>query len=259
MSEAQYTQYTNLHLFAEKWRGYKINSPVLGEEEFRNKMQVDAYVELKYINVNTGKPVRIYLLSRTSTYSDKSQELKKLLARIKTPSDVILVSKGKFKSHAMRAISTYKHLRVETYKHEHFALEIPRGPLCYQHRIMSRDEVKTLLNDDLSCYLTNLPKILDDDPQCIWIGAEVGDVIEIKSYSDISGECIQYRVVIAHTGRIVSFRKPKNNDDADDNISVTTETPNVDINDEGSDDEEIKEIREAAQADDYDDDDDDDE
>jgi DNA-directed RNA polymerase subunit H (RpoH/RPB5) len=243
MSDSQFEQYKNLHIFAKEWRKYKQISPQRDKDTFRKNMQADQYIKLEYIN-EKGKPVLIYLLAKDGKYSNSSQDLKRLLSKIKDPSDVILVSKIPFKTYSIRAIATFKHLRVKTYLHENFDLVIPNGPLCYPHRILSHEEVGKLLNDDLCCYLVNLPKILLEDVQCIWIGAEVGDVIEITMLSDITGESIQYRVVVPKSGRVISFRteiendsKKSTEDEEDDDVIEHRETAaaEAEIEDEDED------------------------
>jgi hypothetical protein len=92
MSDSQFEQYKILHIFAKEWRKYK---PVVAQRDkdtFRKNMQTDQYVKLEYINDRSNKPVLIYLLAKDSKYSNSSQDLKRLLAKIKEPSDVILVS-----------------------------------------------------------------------------------------------------------------------------------------------------------------------
>ena len=234
MSEAQYTQYQNLHIFAEKWRKYKHVGTTYTKKEFITNMQAEECVLLQYINPASSKPVLLYLLSANSKYNNNSQNLRGLLARIKEPTDVIIVSSEVFKTYSLRTIAKFKTLRVKTYLHENFDLIIPNGPLCYPHRILSFEEVNNLLNKEISCKLINLPKILQEDVQCIWIGAEVGDVIEITQLSDITGESIQYRVVIPKSGKTINFR---------------TETPlaSAAVDDDAeNEDEEIQEIREKT-------------
>lgn len=206
--ESQYQQYINLHIFAKDWRKYTPVTQLLDENNFRKKIQIDKYVRMDYFNEKSNRPVLIYLLSKDSKYVN-TQDLRRLLAKIKEPSDVILVSKDPLKTYANKIITTFKQLRIKTYLHENFALIAPKGPLCYPHRILSESEVDRLLNDDLYVNLIHLAKITPDDVQCIWIGAEVGDVIEITSDSDISGEFIQYRVVVPLSGKIISFREKK--------------------------------------------------
>jgi DNA-directed RNA polymerase subunit H (RpoH/RPB5) len=246
MTDEQYQQYKNLHIFARDWMKYQTNDAELSSDNFRKQMQADQYVKLSYLNSNTSRPVLIYLLEKTSKYANSSQDLKRLLTKIKEPSDVILVSYEPLKTYAMRSIGLFTHLQVKCYLHENFALIIPHGPLCYPHRILSDEEVNRLLNDELNCYLVNLPKILQSDVQCIWIGAEVGDVIEITSLSDIMGESVTYKVVANKSGKIVSFRgeaiteeKPVE-DEEDDNIAEIRDVANLDNSDgEADEDEEM--------------------
>ena len=201
----QYQRYKNICVFAER-RGYERISELKDGNIFKKEMQNDQYVRLEYLNKKNGKPVLIYLFAKGSKYTEQSQQLKKILSKIKNPSDVILISEFPLKSYSIKAISIFKHLRVKKYLHDNFSLIIPEGPMCHPHIIMSREEVIELLNNQLNCTLFNLPKILDEDPQCIWIGAEVGDVVKIIMKSNINGEHIQYRTVVSNTGRLISFR-----------------------------------------------------
>jgi len=235
MSEAQFNQYQNLHIFAVKWRGYKQVSIPKNKDGFRKEMQFQDYVSLDYSS-KSGKPVHIFLLAVDSKYDNNSQNLKKLLAQIRDPTDVILVSRDPFKVYSRRAIDMFKHLRVKMYLHENFNQVTPHGPLCYPHRIMAPDEVSRLLNDELCCQLVNLPKILVEDVQCIWIGVDPGDVVEIKMPSEIAGENIQYKVAVSKSGRVISFREY---------AAVTEAVP-----EDNDEDDEIQEHREAADEDD---------
>jgi len=204
MTDQQYTQYQNLHIFATKWRKFKQKGEIKNKSSFRKEMQFKDFVELKYTS-STGKPIIIYLLAVNSKFNTGSQDLKRLLSKIREPTDIIIVTNEAFKIYSTRALEKFTHLNIKVYLHENFNLIIPNGPLCYPHRIMDADEVNHLLNEDLCCQLINLPKILIEDVQCIWIGAEIGDVIEIKMISDTTGETIQYRVVVPKSGKIISF------------------------------------------------------
>lgn len=214
MFDESFNRYSNVIIFATEWRKYKLQSKKLSEDSFRNEMQTNEYVLTKCSDRN-GNNVLIYLFSKNSKYI-ASQELKKLLKKIEDLSHVILITYSS-NSHSKKAIAQFKNLNIYSYQHSTFDLIIPNGPLCYPHRIMSRDEVLNLCNSELFCSLNSLPKIFDDDKQCIWIGAESGDVLEITSPSDISGEYIQYRVVVPRSGKII-FTKDDPVDNATDNI-----------------------------------------
>lgn len=209
MVETQYKQYLNLLTFATEWRKYKLNIKPLNETEFRNEMQTEQYVRIDCLDPKRKKEVIIYLFDKNSKYIISSQDLKKLLKKNKNPCNIILVTYKPLNTYCRKAIVSFKHLSIVSYRHEIFDLVIPNGPLCYPHRIMSREEVLHLCNHELCCYLINLPKIFEEDPQCIWIGATIGDVVEIKMLSDISGEAIQYRVVVPKSGRIIAIKEAK--------------------------------------------------
>jgi DNA-directed RNA polymerase subunit H (RpoH/RPB5) len=246
MSEVEFNRYRNILTFAGEWRKYEVLSPPLDKESFRKTIQSDQYVRIECSDKRHDRTVLIFLFSEVSKYVASSTDMKKLLAKIKEPFHVILITHQALNVYHRKAIASQKHLHVNVYRHEIFDLILPNGPLCYPHRILSRDEVLKLTNDDLCCYVINLPKILDEDPQCIWIGAEVGDVIEIQMLSDITGETCQYRVVIPKSGKVIA-QKPSTQ--PEDLIPVEEEKEVDEV------DEEIQARREEIDdADDVDDD-----
>ncbi len=207
MTESQYNRYQNVITFAKEWRMYKLKNKPLDAGAFRTAMQTEQYVLVECLDTKKNREVLIYMFDKESKYVASSQDLKRLLKKIKNACDVILITYNPFRTYGRKAIASYKHLNVYTYLQEIFEMILPYGPLCYPHRILSREEVLRLCNEDLMCYLINLPKIFDEDPQCIWIGATSGDVIEITMLSDIAGETIQYRVVVPKSGRVVFIKE----------------------------------------------------
>lgn len=244
-TDVQYNRYKNVIIFATEWRKYKLADKPLDETAFRNEMHTEQYVLVDCADMKKNKQVLIYLFDKESKYATSSQDLKKLLKKIKNPCDVILITYVAFNTYGLKAIASFKHLHVMTYRHEIFDLVLPNGPLCYPHRVMSREEVLHLCNEELFCHIINLPKIFNEDPQCIWIGAESGDVVEIKMLSDISGEAVQYKVVVPKNGRVI-FSK-ETTPDADE---LETDEKKESKADEGTDDEELAEHRELNTAED---------
>ena len=240
MSEAQFVQYSNIVVFATEWRKYKLLSKPMELSEFRKTMQADQFVTLDCSNTKNKTLVTIYLFDKDSKYTASSQDLRKLLKKNKDRRDLILITYEPLGTYCQRVINNeFKQMSIYIYRHEIFSLIAPKGPLCYPHRIMSIEEVKSLTNNDLCCYLTNLPKIYDEDPMCVWIGAKRGDVIEITMLSDISGETIQYRVVVSKSGKIIGYRE--STDDTDD--TKKTIDAKADIT-EIEEDDEVQEHRE---------------
>lgn len=89
----------------------------------------------------------------------------------------------------------YKHAEIHLYEFKYFKIEVPKGPNCFPHIIMSEEEKEAFLESQL-LDISDLPKILTTDVQIIWIGAKKGDLIKIIRRSPQSGEEIYYRYVI---------------------------------------------------------------
>lgn len=62
------------------------------------------------------------------------------------------------------------------------------------HEIMSDAETKSLL-EKMGLRKENLPKILEDDPQALKLGAKLGQVLRIKR-NDYGNEHSYYRLVV---------------------------------------------------------------
>lgn len=193
-------QYKNLQIFAEKWRGYKRTAEPMSTEVFQKTIQMNKTVVLEYVS-QVGRRVIIFLIAKGHNISN-AQSIRQLLGRLHMPAHIILVTEQPLNNFGKKALLAYKHLYIERLLHENFSLVVPKGPLCHAHRILSRDEINTLLNEELYCKLINLPKILQSDVQCVWLGARIGDVIEIEMVNDINGRALHYRVVVQKSGRI---------------------------------------------------------
>lgn len=67
--------------------------------------------------------------------------------------------------------------------------------LVSPHEIIQQDEEQKILSD-IHCKKDQLPKILRIDPICVYLGAEVGDILRVKIPTETCGTRIEYRVVI---------------------------------------------------------------
>ena len=86
-------------------------------------------------------------------------------------------------------------------------MEISEGPLCSKHTILSNAEVRSLCSRDLIIHPLSLPSISFTDPQNIWIGGELGQVIKIESISEITGKTIRYRLISPDSGKLINIQK----------------------------------------------------
>lgn len=206
MTTVYYNQYENIRICATKYRGYKPVKDEISQKDFQTNIQFDQYVKLSYVS-STGTPILIYLFSKTSKYIKKAQDFRSLMSNIKGPHEVILVTPELIPNYVNEAKRLNKHLDLYNYPSRTFNLIIPQGPLCFPHRVMTQSEVKKLCNNELFNYITSLPKINVMDPQCIWINAKVGDVLEIIGDTDSTGKYIKYALVIPKNEKFIAKEK----------------------------------------------------
>lgn len=200
----EFDRYQNILVFAQQL-GYVAKSKPYNKLQFVQEMQSRLYTLTRCTVAGERRPLLIFFFSHDSDFSSKSNKLKLILDRIREPSNVIIISKLAIRRHGCKAIVTRSHLAVKTLSHDNFALVMTEGPLCFPHRIMGEAETIQLLND-LRCHLIYLPRIFVEDVQCVWIGAEVGNVVAITMNGDINGRTMKYAVVVPRQGKIVSFR-----------------------------------------------------
>lgn len=65
---------------------------------------------------------------------------------------------------------------------------IPRHEICSDEEYAELE--KFYINKE------NMPKILENDPQALWINAKIGQIVKIINVSEIAGTAISYRLVI---------------------------------------------------------------
>lgn len=201
MTDVQYTIYQNIQKFITEYRKYTITGDVYTSQTFNKNMLMNHYVELDCLNENQTK-IRIILFKNDSKYLKATQLFKKLIITIgKTTTAIILITKDPLSVYIKKLLITMNDYDIKSYLYRHFIIEIPKGPLCGKHVILSQDEVRHLCDNELMTHPAGLPSILVDDPQCIWIGAEVGQVVKCIFNSELTGITIQYRMVVPSIGK----------------------------------------------------------
>ncbi len=74
---------------------------------------------------------------------------------------------------------------------------------------MTRDEIKALEYDLNIPNVICLPRIIEHDVQCIWIGATIGDVIRVEKRSTLTGTIICYFFVASFNVDLVESDKSR--------------------------------------------------
>jgi len=145
------------------------------------------------------KIIYILLLHNESEYDSKTANFKSLINTIKYPNcNIITISKNSLSTHVNKQIVELSTdtKKIFSYTYDKFKFLVFNHVLCSPHTILTKDEEYNLLNKILRKKKNNLPKIKITDPQAIWIGAEIGNVIRIDRDSEITGKSVYYRVVI---------------------------------------------------------------
>lgn len=74
-------------------------------------------------------------------------------------------------------------------------INIKGHKLCPEHKILNEKEKDKLL-ENYHISVTELPKILKDDPAIVNFSPKSGDVVKITRQSKSAGKAVFYRVVI---------------------------------------------------------------
>jgi DNA-directed RNA polymerase subunit H (RpoH/RPB5) len=248
--EVLYEKYLNIQKFITDYRHYDMEEKFHGFASFKKTIQVEQYVLHKCTDVKNGKPVYIYIFRDQSKYIKTTPQFKRLMDRLpEEPSNIIIISKLELSVYINKALTAYKHLRIYNYMHRYFAIELALGPLCSKHTLLTNNQVRVLCSRDLVIHPLSLPSISINDPQNIWIGGELGQIVKIESISEITGKTIRYRIISPDSGKMINIQKLKqkiqdNEEENSDgkNIDTTKETDEVsqyiDILDDEDDDSE---------------------
>lgn len=131
----------------------------------------------------------------------KRANMMKLINHIRFPrANVIIITPTKVSSGVLKglqSLSGHKEHRGHTFKAFTYTL---LNSVLPEHQLVPRYEI---LSDDIITQLRewfiepeSLPKIFENDPQMVWIGASVGDVVKFTYLSEVTIEAIGYCKVI---------------------------------------------------------------
>lgn len=247
--EIFFEKYTNIQKFIVDYRQYKIEDKFHDFTSFKKTIQIEQYIVHKCTNTKKGKIIYIYIFRENSKYLKTTSQFKRLMDKIpEEPTDVIIISKNELSVYINKALLKYNHIRIYNYMHKYFSIELAVGPLCSKHTILSNNEVKLLCSRDLIIHPLSLPSISINDPQNIWIGGELGQIIKIESISEITGKTIRYRIVSPNSGKMINIQNMKqkiqDNDDNDDNDDIDYKSNEIYVK---PNDEEIKDSKEPIE------------
>lgn len=274
--EQLFKKYLNVQKMLVTYRKYQVKEKFLNYEDFKSKIHNVEYIEhtavkhkevkqhdivkngenIKHNKNSKNNEVHIYLFKKDSAYVKSTPHFKKLIDKLsnKDPVDVIIISKDPLSVYINKSMIKYKNLNIYNYLHRHFILDPSEGPSCSPHRIMTPYEIDELCAKQLMVHPFTLPTIYVTDPLAIYIGATVGDVVEIKAISEIAGYVNRYRIVVPKNGKVLQNMKLKSHDvDSMESDTKKIEVRQSRAEQNNPDDPNIKNIDATENIDDIDD------
>ena len=182
------------------FRGIKIKTPPLTQNDLIKNMQFDMYVKMTGETAAGGKIV-IAILSRnekgTNEIATISEKFKLFINSIKEPdSSIIIITPCDFSIYVVNFVTDNNlKKRVFAYNYDRFKTVVPLGPYCSPHRIMGPEEAKEQIEMH-RLDKKEMKKIFMSDPQIVWLGANPGDVIWIDRINPLSGRSSDIRIVV---------------------------------------------------------------
>jgi DNA-directed RNA polymerase subunit H (RpoH/RPB5) len=196
----------------------------LKDQEFVNKIQTSGYVTIvaKDLNnkirrfrkivsqENQKKPVvTVFVVFDIGATPQSTADMVKVLKQIigdrqKNNYEIVLIydPDTPIKTAIIKKLEEMKnektttgYLNIDYYKYTIFLTNIFNHSIMSKHEIVSMEDEKQILID-MHCHKDQLPKMLRGDPVCVYLGADILDIIKVTSLSEACGEKIEYKVVV---------------------------------------------------------------
>jgi DNA-directed RNA polymerase subunit H (RpoH/RPB5) len=171
----------------------------MADDDLVNDMDQFGYVRLDA--AAAPRAVAVYVLGAAGKYAHHGADLKKLLDSVaSTTTELIVVAPSDEADDFFKRRTLVEIVRSRSspacahyvYPYYIFVVDIPAQPAVPPHRILTSDEVDTLLAREY-LHLRDLPVILTTDPPVIWLGGREGQVVEITRPSQTALEAVYYR------------------------------------------------------------------
>ncbi len=172
------------------YRQWKSLEQPLSKEDFYAKNRKMNYVALSGVD-RYDKPTTIIL---TNPDSDIPNHKNKFMSLINSIDGKIILVSHRLLSSSILEYTKIENIAIEAHTYARFVTDMTKCPYVPKHEIMSKEELNEMLAFRYK-KASDLPGIMQDDTQVIWIGANVGDVIKITRFSEVTGYSIVHRVV----------------------------------------------------------------
>ncbi len=198
-----YNIYRNIHAFYD-YRKLSSLVPVMKQDEFIKSIQLNKYVILPSVpKDNKDARVLVLLLIYPGTECEnKRANMKKFVDKIDYPfAEVMTITKVKVSAGVMGGLKLWEldtpkaYRSFKSFTYPLFNCIIPEYNQAPKYSILTDEDVD-MLDKQAMMNKENLPKIFEHDPQMVWLGARVGNVVRIIRLSDNIMEDPYYRLVI---------------------------------------------------------------
>lgn len=202
--------YGNLVKMLTNYRRVKLSAPAMDSDSVAQKLNHYEFVTISGTRDEMqGDPrgkakVITILIAPNSKYSGKSGDFKKLFKELPKTNpgeslEVIFVSDADFTSHIKKHIQQFRienpTIIVEDHNYEIFLIEVPAHTLVPKHIVVSNEEIDTFCR---LYYMSKdrFQKILQSDPQAVWLGLRPGMCVKIIRDSETAGTAPVYRICV---------------------------------------------------------------
>jgi len=204
-----YNSYKNVikMITLPEYRGLVLDSPELKENTFYSDIHLINYVIVKCREKDDKlSTTAFYITKNNSGITRTVVEFKKLMNKVqKGIKCIYIISNKDFSQQVFKTmLAMYPQYIVMKLNNAIFEDERPKHILVPKHEILSSDDYYQLVNHLTIVDPLNLPKIKINDTQCVWIGANSGDIVKITRHT-IIGESINYRIVIGPMSNKIRF------------------------------------------------------
>lgn len=188
-----------------KYRNTVINTPILDANVVVQRLNHYEFLIIGAVRPGDDERGRalcaIVLIAPNSKYSTKSGDFKKLLKQL--PQDdnleVLFVSPEPLTIHIKKQLTKHRianpKVFIEDYDYTPFLIVCPEHVCVPPHFIATEAEIAAFCK---RWYLQKeqFPKILQSDPQAIWLGLRPGQCVRIHRSSENAGLAPVYRICI---------------------------------------------------------------
>lgn len=211
--------YQNIFVFYEYRNLISVDEP-LTQADFAKKIQKDKYILLsaidkshadeitsiaKYIDNFNEKSfsrdivvTHMLLIYPGTECESKRANMMKFVNHIRYPySMVLIITPTKLSNSVVKGLvalantKEHKHHTFKAYTYTLLNAILPKHKYVPEYKILSAEEVSAINLDP-----NTLPRRFEDDPQMVWIGAKIGQVIRYKYLSETTMHGYNYAVVV---------------------------------------------------------------